>query len=210
MISFEAIDALVQHHLQGTALDWWRSTTCADFDRIRFLAALSGAGRRLGQGSVAGLDGDRWSWAALGRVGVLLSLPGRINDGGLVDVVGEAYRTGDLQEKQAVLRALAFLPTAEQFLAIAAEGARSNAVSILEAIACDNPYPTRYFSQDALNQLTMKALFNGLPLARVVGLKARINADLVRMARDYASERRAAGRSISEDLSMLEQESPLP
>lgn len=207
MISFEAIDARVQQHLQGRALDWWQGATRGDYDRVRCLAALSGAGRRLGQDSVGRLDEGGWTWSALGRVGILLSLPSRIGDSGLVDVVAEAYRTGDLQEKQAVLRALAFLPSPEHFLAIAAQGARSNAVSILEAIACDNPYPTKYFAKDALNQLTMKALFNGLPLARVVGIKARINADLVRMARDYASERRAAGRSISEDLAMLEQES---
>ena len=207
MISFAAIDALVLHHLQGRALDWWRSTTCGEFDRVRLLAALSGAGRRLGQGSVAGLAENGWLWSALGRVGILLSLPGRIDDAALVDLVAEAYRTGDLQEKQAVLRALAFLPSPERFLTIAAEGARSNAASILEAIACDNPYPTKYFFENALNQLTMKVLFNGLPLARVVGLKGRINADLVRMARAYASERRAAGRPISEDLATLETES---
>jgi hypothetical protein len=53
--------------------------------------------------------------------------------------------------------------------------------------------------------MTMKALFNGLPLGRIVGLQQRMNDDLVRMSRDYGRERRSAGRAISNDLAMLEQ-----
>jgi hypothetical protein len=218
VILFETIDDLVVRHLNGGPLDWWTAETSGPFERIRFLAAFSGAGRRLGRGIVDEgaqlpttlVDENLFvlgrPWAELGRIGMLLSLVGRSAAGELQPVVAEAYRTGDLNEKQAVLRALSFLPAPEAYLEIAADGARSNALSIAEAITCDNPYPAKYFSQDALNQMTMKALFNGLPLARFWGLPQRMNADLVRMARDYGKERRAAGRSISQDLAMLEQE----
>jgi len=218
VILFETIDDLVVRHLQAGPIDWWAAATRAPFDRIGFLAAFSGAGRRLGRGFVdeaaqlpttlaeQGLLALGRPWADLGRICMLLSLPARTPFTELQPLAAEAYRTGDLAEKQAVLRALAFLPEPLAFLEIAADGARSNALAIAEAITCDNPYPVKYFSEDALNQMTMKALFNALPLSRIVGLTARMNADLIRMARDYGKERRAARRSISQDLAMLEQE----
>ena len=222
MILFETIDGLLVRRFQGASLDWWNTATRGTFDRILFLGAFSGAGRRLGRGVVdessqlpvtwaeQGFVALGRPWAELGRVGMLLSLPARMPAPELQPLVAEAYRTGDLNEKQAVLRALAFLPDAMAFLEIAADGARSNALAIVEAVTCDNPYPSQYFSEDALNQMTMKALFNQLPLARFVGLPSRMNADLIRMARDYGNERRAAGRSISQDLAMLEQEGRAP
>ncbi|MDX2020681.1 MAG: EboA domain-containing protein [Deltaproteobacteria bacterium] len=217
MILFEIVNALVSARLADPLRAWWQSATKGPVERLRFLGAFSGAGRRLGRSEVAGdlpevprlaahgLIVAGRPWAELGRVGLLLGLPGRVADQELIGLVEEAYRTGDLEEKQAVLRALAFLPQPSSYVAIAAEGARSNAMSIVEAITCDNPFPAQHFSTDALNQMTMKALFNGLPLLRIVGLQGRMNDDLVRMSRDYGRERRAAGRAISNDLAMLEQ-----
>ena len=48
----------------------------------------------------------------------------------------------------------------------------------------------------------MKALFNGVRLERIVGLGARANAELTRMATDFAAERRAAGRSVPADIGL--------
>jgi hypothetical protein len=73
-------------------------------------------------------------------------------------------------------------------------------VPLFESIACDNPYPERHFPTAQFNQLVLKALFVGLPLARVVGLAARRNDELSRMASDFAAERRAAGRPVPPDL----------
>ena len=62
--------------------------------------------------------------------------------------------------------------------------------------------------EDDTNHLSLityhfsKALFIGVPIARIVGLRRRLNPDLSRMARDYASERRAAGRTVPADLSL--------
>lgn len=217
MILFEAIDAAMLRHLQGGAMEWWSRSTRGPVDRIAFLAAFSGAGRRIGRAMVGdgelgdvrlepGLVVKGRPWAELGRVGLLTSLQGRLDSSQTTLLVAEAYRTGDLQEKQATLRALAFLPEPSGLVDTAAEGARSNAMAVFEAIGCENPYPSLHFSTDTFNQMTMKALFNDVPLSRIVGLDGRMNADLVRMARGYASERRAAGRTISHDLAMLEQE----
>jgi hypothetical protein len=85
----------------------------------------------------------------------------------------------------------------------AVEACRTNAQVIFEAIACDNPYPFRYFPELNFNQMVLKALFIGSPLARVIGLEERITSELIRMAEDYASERRAAGRPVPEDITLI-------
>ena len=55
----------------------------------------------------------------------------------------------------------------------------------------------------AFNQMIMKAIFNGLPLRRVLALPGRNQAELRRMVGAYASERRAAGRSIPADVDFI-------
>ena len=53
---------------------------------------------------------------------------------------------------------------------------------MFEAIACENPFPARYFPELNFNQMVLKALFNGVALARIVGLRRRRNPELARMA----------------------------
>jgi hypothetical protein len=48
--------------------------------------------------------------------------------------------------------------------------------------------------------MVLKALFVGVPLARVHGLADRKTAELARAVNAFASERRAAGRAIPEDV----------
>lgn len=110
------------------------------------------------------------------------------------------FRTADLQEHIAYLRALAVLPDGERFHAQAGEGMRSGMRPVFEAIAHRNPYPHRHFDEHAWNQLVLKALFIDTTLAPIQGLDERANPDLAVMLVDYAHERRAAGRAISPEL----------
>jgi hypothetical protein len=71
---------------------------------------------------------------------------------------------------------------------------------VFEAIACENPYPAAHFPELNFNQMVLKALFTGVALERVIGLDGRVTPELARMANDYASERRAAGRSVPADI----------
>ena len=48
--------------------------------------------------------------------------------------------------------------------------------------------------------MVLKALFIGVRVERIVGLTRRLNPELSRMARDYAAERLAAGRTVPADL----------
>lgn len=114
-------------------------------------------------------------------------------------LIERCYRRGDVNERCAVLRALPGLDHPERHVAIAAEGVRTNVVPVFEAIAADNPYPAAHFSDPQLDQMVIKAIFFGVPVARIVGLEARMNDALRRMAADFASERRAAGRSVPAD-----------
>ncbi len=118
-------------------------------------------------------------------------------------MVERLYVTGELREQQAVLRALPHLPAPERFLGVAVEAVRHNATSVIGAIACDNAYPAAHFPEAAFNQMVLKSLFVGLPLARIVGLPARTGAELRRMVQGYVSERRAAGRSIPDDAALI-------
>ena len=122
----------------------------------------------------------------------------RVEDDALawIATASACYENGDAREQQSWLRAISLLPLAERFAAFGIDACRSHIQPMFEAIACDNPYPAKYFPDSNFNQLVLKALFIGAPLARVVGLRRRLNPELSRMARDYASERRAAGRPV--------------
>jgi hypothetical protein len=74
---------------------------------------------------------------------------------------------------------------------------------VFEAIACENPFPALYFSEQSFNQMVLKAVFIEVAVERILGLTARITPELRRMAADYASERRAAGRSVPDDVGDL-------
>ena len=101
-----------------------------------------------------------------------------------------------------LLRGLAVLPYGETFEDVAVDSCRTNILQLLEAIATNNPYPARHFPELNFNQMVMKCLFNGVPLAKVVDLDGRLNAELKRMAESYASERQAAGRPVPADIQL--------
>jgi hypothetical protein len=125
-------------------------------------------------------------------------------------LVAGQFKTGDNAERAALLKTLPILPTPERFVDVAVEACRSSVQSVFEAIACENPYPSRYFPDLNFNQLVLKAFFTEVAVKRIVGLEARRSAELVRMALGYASERRAAGRSVPADLSLVTEAPTLP
>ena len=177
------------------------------------LGTFTAASRRVGKaplaldaGEIARLAeiGVDWPLAAsldeLWRVVLLLAAVTRAD---FPTVVTSCFRGGDTDERRAVLRALPLLPEPARFTSLAAEACRSSVQPIFEAIACENPYPARHLDPLHFEQMVLKALFLDVPLARIIGLAARRTPELARMARDYAAERRAAGRPVSADLAAL-------
>jgi hypothetical protein len=72
--------------------------------------------------------------------------------------------------------------------------------TVFEAVAHRNPYPAEQLSEDAWNQMVLKALFIGSALDPVIGLDERANPRLAHMLCDYAHERWAAGRPVNPEL----------
>jgi hypothetical protein len=183
----------------------------------RALAALAGAGRRLGRSPVRLTDEEKalaeqaglapppegWGLDELGRGALILAAAGACSAAGRGDLARNAFYRGDSGEKQALLRVLAYFPDPDSFLDVARDACRSSVQGVFEAIACENPYPAHHFPEAAFNQMVLKAVFTGVALARVCDLDRRLNPELLRMAEGYASERRAAGRSVPADVERL-------
>ncbi len=182
----------------------------------------SGAGRRLGQALLefspeeeaalrsegAPLVPNGWGADEAGRAILLLASMAHIPATARASTVSELYLRGEMRERQAVLKILAYLPETGGpetggLVELSAEAVRSNILSVLEALACDNPFPAAQMPDRAWNQMIMKCLFNGVALSRIEGLEHRRNPELRRMAGDFASERRAAGRPVPADVDLV-------
>jgi hypothetical protein len=206
---------LLESRLDDSGRRWWAGAAASVAERGDELAErFTSASRRVGKRALAltaaererltreGVDWPVTHWAIddLARVTLLLLSAVRPVPPGAVET---CYREGDNRERQAVLYALSLLPVPETFVDLAVEACRTHVQPVFEAIACDNPYAARYFPEPAFNQMALKAVFTGVALERIVGLRSRATEELARMAADYASERRAAGRPVPADLDLL-------
>jgi hypothetical protein len=185
-------------------------------DEDRFLTAYAGAARRL-RGSRSHIDAhclealrgsgvlgaERWSAARAVRTALLIRALSIHDTGAATQLARKVFRTGDNDERVALLGSLLLLEKPEAHLDLAVDACRSHVTEVFEAIACENAYPSRLFPDENFNQMVMKAVFIEVPLDRVVGLDARRNGELSRMAKYYAQERTAAGRSVPADLAII-------
>ena len=114
--------------------------------------------------------------------------------------VDRIANTADTAERITIARGLPLFPQPERHLARATEALRTSIDDLFLSVAHANPYPSEHFNHDAWNQMVLKALFVGAPLAPIIGLDQRANPALARMLSDYAAERKAASRSISPEL----------
>ncbi|WP_339903263.1 EboA domain-containing protein [uncultured Cyclobacterium sp.] len=110
------------------------------------------------------------------------------------------FESADIHEQEALYAALPIYPIQEKFTKRAAEGLRSNMTSVFDAIALNNPYPADYFSEQAWNQMVLKAIFMQRPLYRIVGIEQRQNVNLATTLVDYIHERWSAGRNVIPEL----------
>lgn len=175
--------------------------------------AFSWAGRKAGrarvQVDVTGLPAPAsgWDTSTCARLALLLTFAQSHPPSEQHRLISDLFYRGDTAERCAILRCLPLLAEPLQYLLIATDSVRSHVEPVLEAIACENPYPARHFDDTAFNQLVMKVYFTGLDAKRIVGLQDRKNAELVRMATDFSAERKAAGRPVPSDLSLVTESS---
>jgi hypothetical protein len=198
-------------------LDERVAAVATGLDEIRFRADFASASRRLGTTAVELTCAERaaladaaqadvagtWTIDGLARAGLLCAALVLMPAREAVALVAKLFRSGGLREQEAILRALPLLPDAGRHVEIAVEATRVSALSVFAALAQDNPYPARHFPDLNFNQLVLKVVFVGLPVARLVGLADRATPELARMVHDFASERRAAGRAVPDDVAAL-------
>ena len=206
---------LVLSRAAAPARDWLlqRSGRLAAAD---VAATFAGCGRRLGSEPLTPSTSERaaltarelpvpegWPLSAVGRAALLLSSSQQLDAAERATLVERLFRTGDNEERAAILKTLSLLPEPQSFVELAVDACRSHVQSVFEAIACENPYPARWFPEPNFNQLVLKAFFVGVEVRRIEGLASRRGPELVRMALAYASERRAAGRAVPPDLELV-------
>ena len=188
----------------------------SNFNPNHFAAAFSGVRRRLGNLDITFAPGDQdicfddqlmsayqTTLDELGRACLLLRAIECLTQEESTALIRETYEGGDNYEKQALLHTLPAMPDPSQYLAVAVEACRSNVKTVFEAIACHNTYPSHYFPDLNFNQMVLKALFIGSSLKSIVGLQNRLTPELRQMVTDFASERRIAGRSLPEDIGLV-------
>jgi hypothetical protein len=212
---------LVVRHADAQSRQWLAEAGPrggAPWSSVALRAAFAGAGRRLRAAELklsleerqqllelGILAPDAWGLDGLARAALLVQALGTWPSERHAVLVREIYLKGDEREQAAVLRALSLLPDPRRFLEIGTDGCRTNVRDVFEAIACENPYPAAHFPEPAFNQLVLKAYFVGVPVSRILGLDRRKTPELRRMAADYASERRAAGRPVPADIHLAMQ-----
>ena len=112
------------------------------------------------------------------------------------------YRFGDAAERQAVLQALSIAEVAaaadDAAVELVEDAIRTNDQRLVAAAL--GAYATKWLPQPAFRQAVLKCVFAGIPLAAVDGLPERVDDELLRMMKDFAAERTAAGREIPADL----------
>lgn len=184
---------------------------------LTLLAAYATAPRHVGRGlldltatqleqlriAAPGIGFERWTKEDAARALLLIERRAQGSSGdAFVADARACFEQGDAREQQSWLKAIALWPEAKALLPDAIEACRTNIIPVFEALACENPYPATYFPERNFNQVVLKAMFNAIALSRIAGLRSRLNPDLSRMARDYAAERTAAGRSVPADIDL--------
>lgn len=204
-------------------------TFCEQLERLQpsfelpaFLGAFTAAARTLGRKPLgpdadavvlAGPSGDLpltgTTTDTAGRMFLLCALA-QAAPQQLAAAVQAAYEEGDSSEKLAVVRTLPLLPQGERFVEIALDVGRCNELDLFSALALRNPYASRHYNELVWNKLYMKAVFLDLPLLQMLGVEARNNSELSRMALEYVEQQESAGRRFPNELWLVAAADPAP
>ncbi|TCK84862.1 EboA domain-containing protein [Albibacterium bauzanense] len=142
---------------------------------------------------------SKWSLKKVCRVWLIMQIDSS-DEASYISKIEELFRDADMNELATLYAALPILAYPEHWEKQCAVGIRSNIGYVLDAVIMDNPYPAEYLNEEAWNQLILKAIFTDKDISRIIGLEKRVNENLVKALRDYADERKAAGRTINPEL----------
>ncbi len=161
--------------------------------------ALSDETERKAEQIRSGWDLSQWDMRQTARTYWLLQLPAESFED-YRSVLDRLFATADVDEQVTLYAALPLYAFPEQMAYRASEGIRTNITDVFDAVALCNPYPAEYMSDEAWNQMVLKAIFMGRPLYLIQQLDQRRNPDQARMLIDFAHERWAANRPVTPEL----------
>ncbi len=185
-------DEWIVRAVGDNAASWFRraiESVRGASDGNALAAAIGLAPRRLGKADLSLTPDDR------ARALMVASYAG--DDAAFAAHFDAFCSTAEINELIALCRGLPVYPAAERLEPRAREAVRSGMKPVFEAVAHRNPYPVEFFSEDAWNQMVVKAFFIGSRLWPIQQLDERGNPRLARMLVDLAQERWAAGRPVS-------------
>jgi len=145
---------------------------------------------------------EGWTIDKLCRVWLLMQLPSD-NRETYVKKINSLFSAAEMNEQVALYSALPLYLYPEEWISRCEEGIRSNIGTVLEAIMYHNPYPAQFLSQQAWNQLVLKAFFTEKDVKQIIGLNACLNEALTATLQDYVQERLAAQRSVAPEIYQL-------
>lgn len=125
-------------------------------------------------------------------------------------VLADLYDRGDSAERRGVLRGLDAVVRSghelpeeivEMGVARVRDALRANELGLVAAAV--GPFAAAYLDQHAWRHAVLKLVFMEISLDAVANLEGRRDDEVARMARDFAAERRAAGRAVPHDVFRL-------
>jgi hypothetical protein len=174
-----------------------------------FRVSYAAARRKLGEAGglpfpqVGQLTRPHWTFLDVGRALLLRAALQPLPAAEHPAFVERCFEVGELGEQESLLRTLVLLPDCGALVDSGVSACRHNSLRVFEAIACENPFPALAFPDLSFNQMVIKAVFLEVSVRRIEGLPQRTSSELVRMAAGLASERRAAGREVPEDIQFI-------
>lgn len=143
-------------------------------------------------------DADQVAWTLdeWCRMVLLLHLPHE----GRFETIQSLISAADSREARVIYKSIQYLEKPEEFELSIVDGIRTNMIDVFDSIALHNIFPSRYFKESAWNQMVLKGIFMERPIYHILDLDRRRNADLARIAVDFAHERWSAGRKVTPEL----------
>ena len=208
------LNGIIEDNAQPDALNWLEDTREKLQEKVSALYIgfsassryfqktplnLSSAEAEKAQTLCPGFQPGGWDLLQTVRVYILLEYPFTAADEQL-DVFTKLFDSADIHEQVSLYSSLPLLPYQKVMVPQAREGLRTNITTVFDAIALQNPFPAQYFSEEAWNQMVLKAVFMQRPLYKIYGADERTNAQLATMLILFAHERWAAGRKVMPEL----------
>ncbi|MFY0653578.1 MAG: EboA domain-containing protein [Cyclobacteriaceae bacterium] len=141
-------------------------------------------------------DQTCWTLDQFCRLALLLQLPAGENK----EIIEKLLASADMREQVAIFKSLVLLDNASDFSACVVDGIRTNMIDVFDSIAHFNGFAFNYFSEDAWNQMALKAIFMERSIFYIYGIDNRKNQKLADILHDYVHERWSAGRAVNPEL----------